>query len=315
MFKAIICGLSLSLLASAQTISGAGYTKPVPVPVAPGQILTFFVDGIGTSGIEATLIQVLDTPVPVIDVRTIPTCLVLSAASTNGCTDIVAVTVQIPYELMPTCPQCLSAIAYFPSKLILRGNGRNATVDLSALTDQVHVLSTCDIVMSKDSGSPSGNGLPCPPVVTHGDGSLVSSTRPAKVGETLTAWATGLGATNPAATTGKPSDKALPTAQPIGIHYNYTVNALPTKPRPPVVSLPQPTVLYAGLAAGYVGLYQLNFVVPEAPANGIANCATVIPPPGTSSVNLPQSNLTVSFGGAYSFDGAGICFATRIPVD
>jgi len=27
------------------------------------------------------------------------------------------------------------------------------------------------------------------------------------------------------------------------------------------------------------------------------------------------SNLTVSFGGGFSFDGAGICVATQIPVD
>jgi uncharacterized protein (TIGR03437 family) len=55
--------------------------------------------------------------------------------------------------------------------------------------------------------------------------------------------------------------------------------------------------LYSGLAPGYVGLYQINIVVPPPPPDTPACSSTV------------QSNLTVSVGGTASFDGAGICVA------
>jgi uncharacterized protein (TIGR03437 family) len=53
--------------------------------------------------------------------------------------------------------------------------------------------------------------------------------------------------------------------------------------------------LYSGLVPGYVGLYQINFIVPQPPA-GILSCSGTV-----------QSNLTVSVGGQTSFEGAGIC--------
>jgi uncharacterized protein (TIGR03437 family) len=69
----------------------------------------------------------------------------------------------------------------------------------------------------------------------------------------------------------------------------------------------------AGVAAGFPGLYQINFVVPPDPQNGISQCSL----PGTYGPrsNRVISNLTVSFGGSFSFDSAGICVVTQIPVD
>jgi uncharacterized protein (TIGR03437 family) len=51
----------------------------------------------------------------------------------------------------------------------------------------------------------------------------------------------------------------------------------------------------AALTSGFVGLYQVNFVVPELPAGYLWRCGMV------------NSNLTVSIGRKTSFDGAGIC--------
>jgi uncharacterized protein (TIGR03437 family) len=62
-----------------------------------------------------------------------------------------------------------------------------------------------------------------------------------------------------------------------------------------------PIPIYAGLAPGYVGLYQINFTVPPPPVGT---------PPCSGAV---QSNLTVSVGGLASFDGAGICVAASQP--
>jgi uncharacterized protein (TIGR03437 family) len=85
-------------------------------------------------------------------------------------------------------------------------------------------------------------------------------------------------------------------------HNGGGPNALATRPPAPGAEVPQP--LYAGAAPGYVGLYQINFVVPPVP-RGTPLCAGTVDP----RANVVYSNLTVSVGGRYSFDGAGICVA------
>lgn len=104
-----------------------------------------------------------------------------------------------------------------------------------------------------------------------------------------------------------------PAAETFNLDFNYSINALATKP---VQTSPDRILihpLFAGLAPGYVGLYQVNFTVPQGPQNGIAHCA--LPGSFAPGSNVPQSNLTVSIGGQFSFDGAGICVNTQIPVD
>ena len=316
------------------TIVGAGYVNPAPVSVAPGQILSFFVDGVGSSltqpvhastgalpptlaGITVTLQQGSTLPVPLMDVRPVSMCPGLSpAVFSPACGTLTAVTVQIPYEVITLCPLCLRPIAFPPPSLYVSENGKAGTsIGLSPLADQVHVLSSCDLILQSGDSVPLSNttGLPCPPMVTHGDGTLVSASRPAKIGEELAAWAVGLGPTNPPAITGQPSSKGVPTAGTFYLDFSYQVNALPKKPFTgrPDVRPPQP--LYTGLVPGFVGLYQVNFVVPPEPINGTPLCA--LPGTITPGANVVQSNLTVSIGGGFSFDGAGICVATHIPID
>src|SRR5580692_11542379 len=106
MLKALSCGVFLRILASAQTITSAGYLPPAPVSAAPGQILTFFADGIGTTGITAILHQGAAIPVSVIDVRSVPTCSGVLVPAQNTCGALTAVTVQIPYELSVLSALC-----------------------------------------------------------------------------------------------------------------------------------------------------------------------------------------------------------------
>ena len=109
--------------------------------------------------------------------------------------------------------------------------------------------------------------------------------------------------------TGQRAETAPPTAGTFVIDYNYHPNALPSKP---LVypntgeAVPNLIPLYSGLTPAFVGLYQINFLVLNKP-QAIPPCddlTTVAP-----GANVIQSNLTVSFGGAFSFDGAGICVA------
>jgi uncharacterized protein (TIGR03437 family) len=88
--------------------------------------------------------------------------------------------------------------------------------------------------------------------VTNADGSALSPSATAVPGETITLYATGLGAVNgnlPVGAAG-PSPAVLTTV---------------ASPRVTLAGVPL-TVTFSGLAPGYVGLYQVNAVVTSAPA-------------------------------------------------
>lgn len=317
MSKRIFCGILIfSSLLFSQGVIVSGYTAPAPVSVAPGQIATFYVQI--PSGVSANILGVtlqqgsMNTNVPLQSVRTVSECPNNSGAPQPACASLLAVTVQIPYELAPFCPLCARPVSATPPLLIIDQGGQPpAAIELNPLADQVHVLTTCDVVLGA-APQPNDTGLPCAPLVTHLDGALVSASAPANFGETLTAWVFGLGQTNPPASTGERA-KMSPAAQTFNLDFNYAVNALATKP---VQTSPDRILihpLYAGLAPGYVGLYQVNFTIPQGAQNGIAHCA--LPGSFAPGSNVPQSNLTVSIGGQFSFDGAGICVNTQIPVD
>jgi uncharacterized protein (TIGR03437 family) len=112
-----------------------------------------------------------------------------------------------------------------------------------------------------------------------------------------------LGQTDPPLTTGKLVTAPARTQSTFRLDFNYRPNALATKPRP---DAPQP--LYAGATPGYVGLYQVNFVVPPVPA-GTPPCIEQT----TTQINPVLSNLTVSIGGESSFDAALICVEVPSP--
>ncbi|HTR37836.1 MAG TPA: hypothetical protein VMH80_18135 [Bryobacteraceae bacterium] len=309
--RILFCALVLAAYATAQPVIGAaGYSSPTPLPVAPGQIISLFVQNISgpapsVSDVSAVFHQNSDIPMPVLNVQAI--CAVpgeTCAATIRG------ITVQIPYGIQTLCPLCANPL--LPSGYItvsIHGVS-SGPLGVQPLADQVHFLTQCDVFIGNPVSLNNG-GLPCAPMITHADGTMVSATKPASSGEELVAYATGLGETNPPLTTGKPAPAASPTQTVFSIDFDYRPNALATKP-PPVPTgegigltlweLGPP--LFTGATAGFIGLYQINFVVPPAPA-GLPPCVdTTTLPPGA---NVVQSNLTVSVGSNFSFDGAGIC--------
>jgi uncharacterized protein (TIGR03437 family) len=278
---------------SAGLVTGMGY-QYTPVGVAPGQLITVFLAGSVQGDISAT---VQGFPAPVLEVIPGSGC-----ASASICSGLTGITIQIPYQMNPGCgyvnPSC-NVIAL--TQLIVTVNGAaGQPIDLMALPDRIHILTACDTVVG-GSGTATV-GLPCAPLATHADGSLVSAGSPAQAGEELVVYAVGLGLTTPAVSTGKAASTATPTTETFYLDFDFRPNALATQPVLPALGccvpthvLPQP--VYSGLAPGFTGLYQLNIVVPPAPA-GVAPCNGTV-----------QSNLTVSVGGQSSFDGLGICVA------
>jgi uncharacterized protein (TIGR03437 family) len=94
-------------------------------------------------------------------------------------------------------------------------------------------------------------------IATHPDGSLVSTGSPAAAGDIVTLWATGLGNTNP-----ELEDGVLPsTAQWLSQLnlFGVWINGAALDPS---------AILYAGVAPGFAGLYQVNVQLPvQLPAN------------------------------------------------
>jgi uncharacterized protein (TIGR03437 family) len=88
-------------------------------------------------------------------------------------------------------------------------------------------------------------------IATHLNGTLVSSTAPAAAGEIIVIYAAGLGKTTPATVSGK----LVTSAATIAAAAQMQV-LLGGKP------CPAGNVLYAGLAPGFAGLYQINLTVP-----------------------------------------------------
>jgi uncharacterized protein (TIGR03437 family) len=138
-------------------------------------------------------------------------------------------TVQVPVELAPNA-------SYMA--LLVSGNGYSVPqpVNLVAISPGAVTFADGRIVAQ------------------HTDYSFVDSTRPAKSGETLAVYLVGMGATTPSVKSG---------------------NAAPLNPLAKVPSLVEVSidgnpanVSFAGLTPGGVGLYQINFVVPDGLRNG-----------------------------------------------
>ena len=287
---------------------GAGNLSPFPLTVAPGQLLTLFVQpggaiSQGTSmDVSAVFSSGTDQAMPVLQVVQANTGC--NAGAGNPCPQVLAVTVQVPFGIAVICPLCESPILAVAATITVSMNGvKTPPVSVQPLQDQVHLLTVCDASIAGAGASPALNGgLPCTPMITHADGRMVSNILPAKAGEELVAYATGLGQTNPALTLGQPASESSPTVTTFGIDFNYRVNALATEPG--AVGAPSNFPLFSGATKGYVGLYQVNFIVPPPPA-GLQPCVNNAAP--IALLNYVRSNLTVSVGSDFSFDGAGIC--------
>jgi len=93
--------------------------------------------------------------------------------------------------------------------------------------------------------------------ILNGKGAVVNSAAPATAGDTVAVYATGLGATQPSVVSGV----AAPSAEPLA-RVTATVTA-------GVGGNPAP-VSFAGLAPGFVGLYQVNVQIPTGVSTGPA---------------------------------------------
>jgi uncharacterized protein (TIGR03437 family) len=107
------------------------------------------------------------------------------------------------------------------------------------------------VFTSTNGGFAPGVG---PAAALHADFSPVSQGNPAQVGETLLLYVSGLGAVKPAV-----ADGAAAVANPLSVvvaNVGVVVDGQPA------------VVTFQGLAPGFAGLYQVNFVVPSGVSSG-----------------------------------------------
>lgn len=290
------------------TIQEAGYTAPTPLHVAPGQIVTIYAS---TSTLDlGTPVSAVTIPLPTklagVSVwltaglvaggspRALPLFRVAPVADFNcpsglTCARPVAITLQIPYDIPVNQPGSF-APPVWGFLYVTESSVAQPAVSVYPDPDRIHVF-TC---LPDNTGAPGGRPLP---VIAHADGSMVSYSEPARAGEMVTLYAAGLGITAPGAVTGEAAKGPLAVREAPSLTYEFRPNA-PPYPNPALDSaIGSITPAYAGLSPGSVGLYQVNFTIPQ-------------PPPGTSACGGSlQSNMTVTITGVTSSDGGGICVA------
>ncbi len=88
-------------------------------------------------------------------------------------------------------------------------------------------------------------------IATHTDGSLLNAAAPASPGEVVVLYAVGLGRTSPDVLSGQASSGAIPI-----LHLKDFSVLLDN------VAVDRSRILYAGIAPGFAGLYQINLRLP-----------------------------------------------------
>lgn len=226
----------------AGVVNGASFA-PWPHPVAPGAIVSLFGTGLATRQVSAGAYP-LPTKLDDVEVT------VNGAAAPLYFVSPTQVSIQVPYGLSGS--QARFRVT----------NGRGASNEVTAA-----LAATCPGVFF--SGDYRG-------AVLHADYSLVSAANPARPGETVMLWLTGLGELSPAVPAGAAhpaAPLAWAVATPISVFFGGE---------------PAPPVLFSGGAPGFAGLNQINVTIPlSAPVGASVPVAILTGNAYTDLVDIP----------------------------
>lgn len=305
------------MLASAQTsstasnavsLAGSGYsTAPAALAVAPGQWIVLQIYGVPhvidapaappagangwpttISGVSVDLIQGQAASVTNLPLRAMyqTNCLA-------PCSPVTGITLQIPFALESN----FAAAADPEPQLRVSLNGvAVGAVALLPVTDNIHVLNTCDYDQVYISAAYTVPQNICTPDVMVGN-YLNSLYDLAHGGDEVAMYLFGMGAVTATAPNccSSPDQLAKPV-QSFQLNYDFRPNA----PASPAVAGYGVTGAPAFAAHVGTGIYQVNFVIPPVPA-GLPAC---------DGVKI-KSNLTVTISGPNSSDAAQLCVAVQ----
>ena len=239
---------------------------PITAGIAPGEMLTLFGTGMAPAGTSKSA-----------PAGPVPNLLAGVQVLMNGKPSPVfyvsptQISAIVPYALTPSSTQFVATIQ-------VNNNGVLSNPVTLYLTDALPGVFT---------QNQSGIGLGA--VLHNADSSLVTEKNPAKVGEFLQVYLTGLGTVSPALA----QDGALGPLNPLSYadlfnSSNLLVNFIDFNND----VFQAATVTFAGLAPGYAGLYQINVQVPTGVGPGdvyldiqtdFSEVSQVVVPVGTSS--------------------------------
>jgi uncharacterized protein (TIGR03437 family) len=206
-------------------VNAAGFS-PFGNPISPGEFITIFGSGLAnTTGSSTTL----PFPTTLGGVQV----LINNAAAPVYVVSPNQLNVLVPYSTTGTT-----------ASIVVNNNGtRSTAVDIP-------LAKTAPGIFTIPSG---GTG---PGAILHADYTLVNGAKPARRGETVLLYMTGLGAVLPTV-----RDGAAAPASPLAIVFS-TVNVY--------IGGQPANVLFKGLAPFFAGLYQLNITIPTLSATGLA---------------------------------------------
>jgi hypothetical protein len=272
----------------ANQIVGVGYRPPAYPAVALGAVVTLFVNDLNVPDAVAPPMSLPTSLSGVsVSVRTMgtvdasnfpfPVTLGILRVFTEACGQFVydgycpttQITIQIPPVRVCIIPGKVACGSFgAPPLLVLKVQAHGVVgpdMPLHGLVYLPHLLNTCDRIFGPPGGA-------CNPVITHADGSIVSAGSPAKVGEEVVIYAVGLEAISTFLET---------------LVFGYRID-----PDPPATTFYVPqevNSVYTSAVPGFVGLFQINIVIPPMPTQTF-NCQ------GATSNNATISGLTLSSG-------------------
>ncbi len=214
-------------------LNGASFS-PTGQPIAPGEFITIF--GTGLAAAET----VASAPYPV--------TLGGVSVTINGYS--APVYLVSPNQLNVLVPYAVTGAT---ATIVVTNNG-------AVSNTVVYPLSTTAPGVFTTNSTGTGAGA----ILHSSNNTLVTSSSPAKKGETVSVYLTGLGAVTPAVL-----DGTAGLSNPLS-----TVNEAVAV----TVGNLNATVTYAGLAPGLPGLYQINFTVPSA-LSGTGNIGFAVQTP------------------------------------
>jgi uncharacterized protein (TIGR03437 family) len=236
-----------SVFLNPQGIVNAASFAPFTAQYSPGEVVTLFGNGIASTDASLTGLP-FPTTMGNVQVKIGDTS---SAAPVNA--PIYAVCASCsPQQISLVIPYMSNSTGFVTFQVVNNGTPSNTVTGYLGAT-------------SPGVFTQQANGISAGAIQHGADLSLVTSSSPAKAGETVVAYCTGLGAVTPAVAAGSaaPSNPASRVGTGlVGIAITDSAgNYFP---------LPDASVTFAGLTPTVGGLYQINFTMPSGMASGTA---------------------------------------------
>lgn len=194
----------LTLFSTVLNVPDAVATQaPLPTTLSGVSVLVRVVGAQDATG-YSTALPVLSIFRNIVGIKPSPIdCSSSANANSIYCAN-TAITVQIPLErvcvpgaVVPDRDCSHPPFSELPPMLLLNVSANGVTgpdLPVQVVPATPHFLNSCETVLGPPTPIPPGGpSKTCNPSVIHGDGSFVTTRNPAKVGETISLYATGLG--------------------------------------------------------------------------------------------------------------------------